>query len=326
MARRQSTMIGIDLGGTNIQAAVVDLNHRVLARAKMKTKAAEGSKAVTDRIAQVAEQAAKEAGLTIKRIGGMGIGAPGASDIEHGIVLNAPNLRWTKYPLGRILQKRLNCPVVVDNDVNVAAWGEFVAGAARGQTDLLAIWIGTGIGGGLILNGQLYHGHFQTAGEVGHLILDIGAPLGRRTTENNASRTAIVNQIVQLVQSNHASRILAMADNDPSQIRSKVLARAVTEGDALTLTVVRHAAEYVAAAIANTVTTLSLGCVVIGGGLTDSLGKPWIGMVKEAFDQLVFPAELKACKLVASRLGEDAGTIGAAMLAHQRLAHKTVRR
>lgn len=322
MAKRTQPMIGIDLGGTNIQAAVVDSTHRVLARAKLKTKAGEGNNAVTQRIAQVVEEAARDAGLTLKKIGGVGIGAPGASDIEHGIVLNAPNLRWTRYPLGRILEKRLGRPVVVDNDVNVAAWGEFVAGAGQGQTDLLAIWIGTGIGGGLILNGQLYHGHFQTAGEVGHLILDIGAPLGRRTTENNASRTAIVHQIVQLVQSNHASRILAMADNDPSQIRSKVLARAVQEGDELTLTVVRQAAQFVGAAIANTVTTLSLGCVVIGGGLTDSLGKTWIAMVRQAFDQSVFPAELKHCRLVASRLGEDAGTIGAAMLAQDRLLKK----
>ncbi|NJL31663.1 MAG: ROK family protein [Phycisphaerales bacterium] len=209
--------------------------------------------------------------------------------------------------------------VVVENDVNVAAWGEFSVGACKGVKDMLAVWVGTGIGGGLVLNGELFRGHHLTAGEIGHTVIHADAALGRRTLENSASRTAVVNQLVQLISANHASKITQIVGGDFTAIRSRVIAKALEMDDPLTRTVLEQAARYVGVAIANTVTMLSLPCVVVGGGVTDSLGRVWVEWVRQAFEEHVFPQELRKCRIVASRLGDDAGIVGAAFLARNRL-------
>jgi len=311
--------VGIDLGGTNIQAGVLGPQRKVLSRCKVKTHGEDGTVAVIDRVAKVAQLAVDEAGLKLKDIGAIGIGAPGTVDMNRGVVMHAVNLRWNHVPLAEAIKRRLQRPTVVDNDVNMAAWGEFVAGAGQGQNDMLAVWVGTGIGGGLVLNGRLYYGHAFSAGEIGHTVIHADAALGRRTLENCASRTAVVNMLKQLIAANHPSRVAKLVGDDLEAIRSKVLARALTMGDKLTQELVFQAAEYVGIAIANSVTLLSLPCVVVGGGVTDSLGKPWIDHIRQAFVRTVFPQELTACKILPSQLGDDAGIVGAALLAHDRL-------
>ncbi len=312
--------IGVDLGGTNIQAGVVDSTGKILARNKTKTKAEEGAAAVLARINDVARGAAKDAGVKWSAIHALGIGAPGAVDIHTGKVLVAVNLRWTNYPLARELGKLVKMPVVVDNDVNVATWGAHQAGAGKGFRDLLGVWVGTGIGGGLILNDALFHGFSLSAGEIGHTIVHADAPRGRRTLENVASRTSMVALLTQLIAAHHPSKITEITGGDLTAIRSKVLAKAFAQRDPLTVEVVTQAARYVGIAIANAVTLLSLPCVVVGGGVTDSLRQPWIKLVRESFEEHVFPTQLKSCKVVGSILGDDAAVIGAALLARERLA------
>jgi glucokinase len=314
--------LGVDLGGTNIQAGVLDANHRLLARVKTKTKAEEGPPAVIRRVAAAARNAASDAGLDMDEIGGLGIGAPGVVDVDRGIVLKAVNLRWDDLPLAKSLRREVGVPVVVDNDVNVAAWGEYVAGVGGGFPDMLGVWVGTGIGGGLILGGRLYRGFYQTSGEIGHTVLHADAPLGRRTLENIASRTAIVNTITQLINSNHQSKITNIAGEDLSSIRSRVIAKAYNSGDRLTRDVVGQAARDVGVAIANCVTLLSLPCVVVGGGFTDALGQKWVDLVRKSFETHVFPPQLACCKVLASKLGDDAGIIGAALLCQDVIQNK----
>ncbi len=314
--------VGVDLGGTNIQAGVLDPKGKLLARAKVKTHAEDGVAAVIDRVVKAVSLAVDEAGLKIAQIGAMGIGAPGTIDIHKGLVVRAVNLRWTRVPLAQQLQKKLKMPVVVDNDANVAAWGEFRAGAGQGYRDLLAVWVGTGIGGGLVLNNEIYYGHGLSAGEIGHTVIMADAPLGRRTLENNASRTAVVNLLKQLIAAHHPSRVTKLVGDDLEAIRSKVLAKAVQMGDELTLQLLKKAAEYVGVAVANCVTLLSLPCVVIGGGLSDSVGKMWVDGVRESFESRVFPPEMRCCRIVGSKLGDDAGIVGAALLTHDRLWKK----
>jgi len=317
MRKSDRPSVGVDLGGTNIAAGVVDPRGRVLGRAKVKTRAEDGADAVVARIGKVARDAMAAARLDEGDVLGLGVGAPGAVDMGRGLVLDAPNLRWTRFPLARALAREFRTPVVVDNDANVAAWGEHVAGAARAHSDLIGIWVGTGIGAGIVLGGRVYYGHHFTSGEIGHTVIHADAPPGRRTLENTASRTAVAAWLTQLVMANRPSVLPKLVDGNLSEIRSRTLARAVELDDALTVEVLRRAAHYVAVAAANAVTLLSLPCVVVGGGVTEALGEKWIGWIRASFDELVFPRELRSCRVVAARLGDDAGLVGAAMLARE---------
>ncbi len=317
MAKRNDLYLGIDLGGTNIQAGLVTAEGKVLVHRSRDTKAEGGADEVLGRMVKIAEELMAAGKVKPGQVAGVGVGAPGPVN-NQGMVLTAVNLRWDRFPLSSVLSKRLKLPVVVDNDVNVGTWGEAMAGAGKGYQDLFGIFIGTGIGGGLVLNGQLYRGAFNTSGEIGHTALVGDAPLGRRTLENVASRTAIVNLIKILIASNHPSEVLKLAGGDVSKIRSKVLAAAMKKKDPLTVEVIGEAARYVGMAIANTVTLLSLPCVVVGGGLTEALGKTWMDLVRASFERYVFPAELRKCRIMQSRLGDDAGVVGAALLAKAR--------
>lgn len=309
--------IGVDLGGTNIQAGVVDSSGKVLTRAKTKTHADRGLDAVVERLVKVVHEACDKAGDDVTTIRAMGVGAPGTVDSQRGIVNKAVNLRWDHVPLGEMLKRKLELPVILDNDVNVGAWGEYVCGAGRDHGDQLAVFVGTGVGGGLVINGGIYHGHHMTAGEIGHTIVQSDAGLGRRTLENMSSRTSIVNLLSQLIKSNHPSMLIKLTEGDLDRIRSKVLAQAYEENDALTKEVIRSAASYLGASIASTVTLLSLSCVVIGGGVTEALGDPWVAEIKRAFRQFVFPADLQEVPILMSELNDDAGLVGAALIAHE---------
>ena len=199
MAKNSNLYFGIDLGGTNIQAAIYDIKKQeIIVRDGTKTKAIEGSDAVLGRIEKLCKKLLEKSELKSDDIAGLGIGAPGAIDFDHGLVLDAPNLGWVDYPLQKELGKRMDFPVVIDNDVNVGAWGEYKAGAGKGYDEQMSIFVGTGVGAGLIIHGKLYQGTGHTAGEIGHTVIRGDAPLGQRTLENVGSRSNIVNQLQQL--------------------------------------------------------------------------------------------------------------------------------
>lgn len=315
----EKPVVGIDLGGTNMQIGVVDREFSIIGRAKRKTKADEGMEAVVQRLVEGIEEACTGAKLSVADLGGLGIGAPGAIDPKRGIVLEAVNLRWNDVPLADLLQKRLNIPVIVDNDVNVAIYGEYHLGAGDKAPNLLGVWIGTGIGGGLILNGSLYYGDFMTAGEIGHTHLFPNNPPGMRSLEHNTSRSSIVERVLRLIRANRKSMIPSMVGGDLSNVKSKTIAKAYEAGDALTIEVVDDAAEMLGVAIANTVTLLSLGRVVLGGGLTEAMGEKLVEKVRKSVRARVFPEVCRQVKVVGTQLEDDAGLLGAALLAFDRL-------
>ena len=210
-SRSRQFCIGIDLGGTNMQIGVVDSAAKIRGTSRKKTRADEGSAAVIDRLVRSVQEACEDAGITTRQLKAIGIGAPGAVDPVSGIVLEAVNLNWTNYRLASVLTAKLKVPVFLDNDVNVAVLGEQRLGAAKGAQDLLGVWVGTGIGGGLILNGQLYYGGFKTAGEIGHTWLYPGNPPGSRTLENNCSRSNVVQRLSRLIASNRKSILPKLA-------------------------------------------------------------------------------------------------------------------
>ncbi|MBL8765021.1 MAG: ROK family protein [Phycisphaerae bacterium] len=319
---KPSSVIGIDLGGTNMQVGVVNEKNELLGRAKDKTLAIEGLNPILDRIVACIEKACRKAEVDPKELAGVGIGAPGAIDPINGIVIEAPNLRWNGVNLGELLARRLGLPVMVENDVNVAAYGEWKLGAGRGVGDLLAIWIGTGIGGGLILNHQLYQGANLTAGEAGHMILFPGNPPGSRSVEHNCSRTAIADRLKRLIRANNPSMLTELTEGNLEEIRAKFIAEAYEKGDELTRRVVDNAAEMLGTAIAGIVTLLSLPRVVLGGGLTEAMGEMLASKVRKVVLAEAFPHRAKNVEVVATALMDNAGLLGAALLARESLARK----
>ena len=233
------------------------------------------------------------------------------------MVINAGNLGWKQVPLRAILEKRLGMPVVVENDVNAAIWGEAQLGAAKSWTDVLAVWVGTGIGGGLVLGGEIHRGSFHTAGEIGQMILFPRGGVGRRTLEEHCSRLSMVRAMETIVGFYPQSKIrAAFAERgEDGMVGSSAIAECYASGDELAVRVIDDAAELLGMAIANAVTLLSVRAVVLGGGVTEALGKRYVDRVRESFEWNVFPSTLKKCHLVVGQLGDAAGVLGAALLA-----------
>lgn len=310
-----SYFVGIDLGGTNMQIGVVDASCQIAGRSKFKTKAERGGDAVVDRMIEGIEEACEKAGVKARDIAGIGVGAPGAIDMARGVVLEAPNLRWNNMPLAERLSAAFERrPVLIDNDVNVAVYGENRLGAGENASDLLGIWIGTGIGGGLILNGSLYYGAHGSAGEIGQTVLFPGAPLGWRLFEQNCSRKHLVNRLLRLIEANRPSSLVEIAGGR-EDIGASAVAEAYRRGDALVREVVDEATTLIGIAAANAVTLLSLPMVVLGGGFAEAFGQPFADRVSEAMKPHVFPKSLQGCRVVTTLLADDAGLLGAALLA-----------
>ena len=307
--------VGVDLGGTNIQAGLVDAEGKIVARDSTKTKADDGPDAVIKRLCKLVSGVVDDADTKLKHVDAIGVGVPGAIDFERGVVVNAVNLRWREFDAAAAIRESLGRPVVIDNDVNVGAWGEYKAGAGQGFDDQIAIFIGTGIGAGLILGGRLHHGPGGTAGEIGQMVLHASGGLGRRTLEQWASRNAIANLVISLIKSNHPSAVTQITDGDLTKVRSKVLSQAYAQGDPLVREVLDQAARDIGYAAANAVTLLSLPCVVLGGGLVEAIDASWTDRVRRAFLDVVFPETLRESEVRVSTLGDDAGVVGAALLA-----------
>ncbi len=319
MGKSAKPVVGIDLGGTNIQIGVVTPEFKIVGRSRKKTKADEGREAVLTRLAEGIKEACSEAGLAPSALGGIGLAAPGAIDPRKGLVLEAVNLRWTNQPVAKQLSDRLaGLPVLLDNDVNAAVLGENRLGAGDNAQHLLGVWLGTGIGGGLILNGALYYGHYFSAGEIGHTILFPGSPPGSRTLEHNCSRTAVADRLARLIRSNRKSILTDLSEGDLDKIRSKAISKAYESGDDLTVEIIHNAADLLGIAVANAVTLLSLPRVVLGGGLTEAIGEPLVKRVRQSFEKHVFPDACRDAKIVASKLEDDAGLLGAAILAAEK--------
>lgn len=312
-------LAGIDLGGTNIQFGIVDASGTIHGRAKSKTNPDQGLEAILDRIVDGIGEAAKCAGTEPETLAALGIGVPGPVDPATGIVHEAVNLRWSNTPIGDLLTERLGIPVVVDNDVNVALYGEARHGAGMGSSHIAGAWIGTGVGGGLVLDGRLYYGHYFSAGEIGHIQIYPGNPAGMKTVENICSRTALADRIIQLVRSNRASMIQELAGDKWPRLKSKVIADAYLKEDDLVVEVVNDAADRLGVALGNITTLLSLDRIILGGGLTEALQEPFVERVRASVHRTAFPAIARQVEVVASQLDDDAGVIGAALLAIERL-------
>jgi glucokinase len=314
--------VGVDLGGTKILAGVFNAKLELKGTTKLSTKADRGVDAVIERIARCIKEAVDECDLDLPQVRGIGIGAPGAVDTEAGRVIFAPNLPgWKDVPLKKSLEKLLDVPVFLGNDCNVCTLGVFDQEYKAKPRDLIGIFIGTGIGGGLILNGDLYHGHNLTAGEIGHMVIEVNGPKcgcgNRGCFEALASRTAIFREIQAAVKGGQETLLTDMLGKDLSDMRSGDLRKAIRRGDKLATKVVESAAEFAGIGVANLINVLNPEIVVVGGGVIEALADEVMPTLIKAAKEHVMPGTMSGIEIKASKLGDNAGITGAAVLARR---------
>jgi glucokinase len=320
MVRRKQFLVGIDLGGTKILTAVFDEKLRVLSREKKGTRVELGPEGVVNRIAECVKDALAGAAVSHASVIAVGIGVPGLVDAAKGIVRIAPNLHWNNLPLGALLRRKLDMPVVLVNDVQAGTMAVQNAGAGKKLRDFVCMFIGTGIGGGLVLNGQLYRGMGGMAGEIGHMVVvaEDGPKCGcgnRGCLEAVASRSAIVRRIVREIERGRKSIVNDLCDSDMTRIRSRILAEAYREGDELTREVIHDACLYIGIGAANLINMLNPQAVILGGGLIEAMGGKMLPRIEKAARAHVISPTDDRVRILDSGLGDDAGIIGAALAA-----------
>ncbi len=313
-------IVGLDIGGTKMMACVFDHKFKVVGRCKKKSKSSKAEDP-EERIERIVKEALADSGG--KTIRGIGVGSPGPLDPKTGVIIDTPNLGWKRFPLGQMLGKAFGVPVAVDNDVNLGTYGEWVFGKIKDCKDVIGLFPGTGIGGGIIVNGQLYHGASGSAGEVGHMTLEIDGPYcgcGKRGCfEALASRIAIAAQIAALAARGDAPYILENCGTDLANIRSGMIAKAIDAGEKMVEGVVRKAAFYTGVAAANLVNIFSPEALVLGGGLVEAMEALYMEEIAKALKEHTMPFLLKFVKVVPAKLGDDAVAMGAAYLIAERL-------
>src|SRR5687767_8248690 len=317
---KKSYIIGVDLGGTKISAGALSEDgteaHGIRSIATQSDIGAEG---VVDRIISIIEgvmqDTIKETGATRKDFLGIGLGAPGPLDREKGIVVVAPNLGWRDFPLRDRVTSRLGLPATLDNDANCATVGEWWLGAARGGRNVIGVTIGTGIGGGLIINGELYHGASDVAGEIGHTTIDLN---GRHCKCGNygcleayASGPAIATRAREaLVREDTASMLPSMVDGQLDRITAETVYDASKRGDGLANEIVRDTARYLGAGLATLLNVINPDTVVIAGGVIRA-GDTILNPLRTEVRRRAFRPAVEACRIVPAELPGTAGVVGA---------------
>lgn len=314
--------VGVDLGGTKILAGVFNPSLKLLATAKTSTKADRGPGKVIERIARTIRDAADEADLDLKQLRAVGIGAPGSIDSEEGRVIFSPNLPgWEDIALKKDLEKELGLPVFVENDCNVCTLGVHVAELGGKPKSLFGIFLGTGIGGGLILDGKLYSGFNRTAGEIGHMVLEVGGPKcgcgNRGCFEALASRSAIFRRIQSAVKDGTKTMLTDLLGDGLDDLRSGDLRKAIKKGDKLAEKVIEEAAEYTGIAVGNVINLINPQYIVLGGGIIDALEDEMMSIIVETAQDYAMAGTWKGVEIISSKLGDHAGITGAAVLARE---------
>lgn len=309
--------IGIDLGGTNIKAGVVNENYEIISKATTKTLLPRPAEEICADMAKVSLEAVEQAGLTLDDIESVGIGTPGTANSATGIIEYSNNLGFLNLPVVEIMQKHINKPVYVENDANAAAYGEYVAGAAKGANDAVCITLGTGVGGGIIINGKIYSGFNFAGAEIGHTVVDPNGPectCGRKGCfEVFSSATGLVRMTKEAMLEDKSSIMWQMNEED-GKVSARTAFNAMRAGDRAGKAVVDKYIRYLACGITNTINIFQPDILCIGGGVCNE-GDPLLLPLKELVAKEVYTKNsTKNTEIVIAKLGNDAGIIGAAFL------------
>ena len=311
--------IGIDLGGTNIKAGVVNENYEIVSTARVKTNLPRPAEDVCEDMAKTALQAVENAKLTIDDIESIGIGTPGTANSATGVVEYSNNLGSKDFHMAELMGKFIkNKPVYVENDANAAAYGEYVAGAAKGANDAVCITLGTGVGGGIIINGKIYSGFNFAGAEIGHTVIEVDGPqctCGRKGCfEVFSSATGLVRMTKEAMDEDKNSKMWEMMKEDGNKVSARLAFNAMRAGDETAKKVVDKYIKYLAAGITNTINTFQPDILCIGGGVCNE-GDPLLVPLKELVKKEVYTRNsAKNTEIVIAKLGNDAGIIGAAFL------------
>ena len=312
--------LGIDLGGTFIKAGVVDEQNQIIGTAKVPTGCPCPAEDIADNIKNAALLALGEARLTLNDVSAVGIGTPGAVNLE-GVVEFSSNLGFLDTPLRDLVEERLEKPAFIENDANCAALGEQTAGSGEGVANFIAVTLGTGVGGGIIIGGKLLSGINGAAGEIGHMTIDqngLPCPCGRTGCfEQYASASALVRQTKEAMEQDREKKSLLweLAEDDPENVNGFVIFNAARAGDETALAVVDRYTSYLSEGIADLINIFQPDILCVGGGISKE-GDFLLDPVREKVAKLRYTKHSKQqTKIVAATLGNDAGIIGAALLA-----------
>lgn len=310
--------IGIDLGGTNIVAGVVDENYKIISKASTKTNLPRPEKEIAADMARVSVQAVKEAGLDMNQIEWVGIGTPGIANSEKGIIEYSCNLGFDNTPMVDYIKEYIDKPVFIENDANAAAYGEYVAGAANGAKNAVCITLGTGVGGGIIIDGRIYSGSNFAGAEIGHTVIEVDGPecaCGRRGCfEVFSSATGLIRMTKEAMDNDKDTLMHKITAERNGKVTARTSFDAMRMGDKTAKAVVDKFIKYLAAGITNTINIFQPDILCIGGGVCNE-GDPLLLPVRALVKKEVYTRNSpKNTEIVIAKLGNDAGIIGAAFL------------
>ncbi len=310
--------IVLDIGGSKVLGAVMDENNKILCRVKKKTRPDQGVEAVDKLIQEIVLQLLKEANLQKSDIAAIGAGAPGVIDTAKGLIIYSPNIPWRNHPIGDNMQKALGLPFVVGNDVNVGVLGEWKYGAAKGYANVVGIFAGTGIGGGVVIDNKLFTGSGFAGTELGHMIINTEGPqcgCGQRgCLEAYTGKHAITREIRSRINRGEKSNLLESMDPEDATVKSGAFAKAIKAGDPVAVQVLERVGYYLAAGIGNLINIFNPEVFVLGGGVTEATEEWLMPIVKKHLPQFAWPTMLAEAKFFASALKDDAILYGAKAL------------
>ncbi|MGP4074404.1 ROK family glucokinase [Halobacillus sp. K22] len=311
----KNIFLAADIGGTTVKLAVIKHNGEIVRKWEIETNRENGGEGIAEDIHQAFKSSLEELHIDKKQVAGIGAGAPGFVDPNSGFIHEAVNIGWKNYDFGAILSELTGFPVWVDNDANLAALGEKWLGAGEGAEELIAVTLGTGVGGGIIANGEILNGVNGTAGEIGHITVvpEGGAPCNCGKTgclETLASATGIVRLAKEAIQSAPASTL----QNIPSdQLTAKDVFEAAEQGDEAAVTVIEKVTDLLGITIANLAIAINPEKIIIGGGVSQA-GSQLMDPLKAAYKKYALPRTFEATSFDVAKLGNDAGVIGGAFL------------
>ena len=310
--------IGIDLGGTNIKAGVVTDDFKIIGKASVKTNCPRPAEEICDDMAKVSLMACEDAGVPVDSIEWIGIGTPGIADNINGMIPYSNNLDFHDVPVRKYIQKHIDKPVYVANDANAAAYGEYVAGAAKGAKNAVCITLGTGVGAGVIVEGKILTGSNFAAAELGHMVIEVDGPqctCGRKGCfEVFSSATGLIRMTKEAAEADPSSVLNKYCTEHGGKYSARHAFNAMRAGDKAGAAVVEKYCKYLAAGITNTINIFQPDILCIGGGVCNE-GDPLLIPVQELVKTEVYTRMIpKNTKIVVAELGNDAGIIGAAFL------------
>jgi glucokinase len=312
------TFVGIDVGGTNVKIGLFDTELKLICKTSVTTDADMGPKVVIDKMAKTVKELVAKAGLTLKDIIAVGIGTPGPAKYSEGIIIKSTNMpKFKNVPICRMLNEKLGAPIVFDNDANVACWGEYAVGAGKGVKDIVFFTLGTGIGGGIVSNGELVHGCDENGAELGHTIIYPDGRLcncGQRgCVEAYASADSTARRATEAIQSGAKSSLKKVLDQK-GKITSKDVYQHLASGDKLAKEITDGTAKALAITCINMLHATEPKRIVFAGGMI-AAGEVLLNAIKRFFDEHVWTIKKEFVEICFATLGEDAGIIGAAALA-----------